>query len=159
GQERLCPRQVLSRGDLIRNVRRRDCGGRGVDRGDGLAFTRTRRGIRGPAPNADAEQQHGGGRDGPAHPGAKLDHVLIPTRVFDPLPHLLAWRGAWCVVRGTGRVLQPLLKLRVFVLVHHAIHSPATSDSATRNLARARASCAFDVPVSTPNATPISSCV
>src|SRR6266702_8775618 len=95
----------------------------------------------------------------PIYPRTQLDDMATLARGLDPSPHLLARRRAWCVVRSTGRVLQPLLELGIFVLVHHLTHSPAKSANATRSFARARDSCAFDVPVSTPNAAPISSCV
>src|ERR1019366_8967182 len=44
-------------------------------------------------------------------------------------------------------------------LVAHDTHSPSNSASSLRNRARARNSCAFDVPGWTPSAVPISSCV
>src|SRR6266511_2834389 len=119
---------------------------------------RRRRLIRRPTADADPEDQHGRGGDRPTEPGPQLDDALVPTRRFDPLPHRLTRRGVWGVVRLRG-VLETLLELGIFVLVHHLTHSPAKADSATRNFARARDSWAFDVPVSTPNATPISSCV
>src|SRR2546425_12048937 len=114
--------------------------------------------MRGPAADPDAENQRGRRRDGPPHPGPQLDDVLVPPGVLDALPDGVTGSGEWGVVRFR-RTLEPLFEFRVFVLVHHFTHSPAKSDSATRNFARARDSCAFDVPVSTPNAAPISSCV
>ncbi len=152
GQKRLGARQVLRGGDFIHQL------GRGIRRGGDHGTVGDRGTIRRPSADADADGEDRGGRDGPPHPGTELDDVLALPLRRNPRPHFFTGRGAWCVVRFGG-VLQPPLEFWIFVLVHHCTHSPAKSDSATRNFARARDSWAFDVPVSTPNATPISSCV
>src|SRR5439155_3180219 len=93
--------------------------------------------MRRPPPDSDAEDEHGRRRHCPAHPPPQLDDVLVATGRFDPLPHLLTGSGEWGGVRP-GCILEPLLEPGIFVLVHHVTHSPAKSDSATRNFARAR---------------------
>src|SRR3989442_7356425 len=116
-----------------------------------------RRGARSaPTTDGHAEREHGGDARTPAQQGT--DHQdPVPTRRArrrDAAPQLLARRrrGAVIVMR---RVPQPLVE----PIIRHEIHSPAKSASASRSLARARDSCAFDVPVSMPKAAPISSCV
>src|SRR2546422_8280870 len=114
----------------------------------------------GPAgrPAADRETEHEHGRDPepPAEPRAQHDGALPPGRARgrDPLPHLLARRRGRAVI-----VLHRVLQQAIEPVFRHDTHSPAKSASASRSLARARDSCAFDVPVSMSRAFPISSCV
>src|SRR2546425_89947 len=108
------------------------------------------------AAEAHADREHRGGGEAPAQPGAQRDHpgVPRPARRRNPLPYLLPG----CVGRPVV-VLRGLAQQPIESVLGHETHSPAKSASASRSLARARDSCAFEVPVSTPSAWPISSCV
>src|SRR3989442_10202716 len=136
-------------------------GGEPIDeRGGALARPCTsgarRRARRAPTPNGDAEREHGGDAHTPAQQGTDHDDLLPPRRARrrDAAPQLLTRSGGWAVIISR-RVPQPLVES----IVGHDTHSPAKSASASRSLARARDSCAFDVPDSMPRVAPISSCV
>src|SRR5439155_1471162 len=105
GEQRLRAGEILSRRDAIREcalvayARRRD---------RSRAQTRwTRR----PAPDPDAEGEHGGDADAPAEPGARAERSPPPARLahrYDAAPQLLArrlWR-TMIVLRGIPQ--QPL---------------------------------------------------
>src|SRR5205809_7993286 len=112
--------------------------------------------ARAPTPDGDAEREHGGDSHTPAQGGTNHDGLALTRRARrrDAMPQLLARRrGRTMIV--LRRLPQPLVES----IVGHGTHSPAKSASASRSLARARDSCAFDVPVSMPKVAPISSCV
>src|SRR2546422_2485090 len=136
-------------------------GGELIDERGGALAGRRNHGARwgarrAPTPDGDAEREHGGDSHTPAQGGTNHDHVT-PTRRArrrDAMPQLLARRRGWTMI-VLRRLPQPLVES----IVGHDTHSPAKSASASRSLARARDSCAFDVPVSMPKVAPISSCV
>src|SRR5882762_2399766 len=111
---------------------------------------------RAPTTDGYAEREHGGDARTPAQQGPDHQDLMPPRRARrrDAGPQLLARR-----CRGAAIVLRRLPQPLVEPIVAHDTHSPAKSASASRSLARARDSCAFDVPVSMPRVAPISSCV
>src|SRR3989442_5146466 len=140
--------EVLGGGELI------------DERGGALArpcnYSGRRGARRAPAPDGDAQREHGGDSHTPAQGRTERDDPRLPrgARRRDAAPQLLARRDGRAVIVLRG-LPQPLLE----TIVRHETHSPAKSASASRSFARARDSCAFDVPVSMPRVAPISSCV
>src|SRR5256886_1130012 len=112
--------------------------------------------ARAPTHDGDAEREHGGDSHTPAQGGTNHDDLALTRRARrrDAMPQLLARRRGWTMI-VLRRLPQPLVES----IVSHDTHSPAKSASASRSLARARDSWAFDVPVSMPKVAPISSCV
>src|SRR5262249_8603102 len=105
------------------------------------------------------EHQHGGDAHHPTQVNALASDHLRPA------PPLGDDGGPHGITRRRGRRLVVLPRFLTDELhetllgILHASHAPANSASASRSFARARDSWAFDVPVSVPMDSAISSCV